>query len=296
MLPTAEQLDALVASLRVRPGPGNRFLGPIVERNLPRMFGGQILAQAIMAAGATVPDGRSLHSLHTMFLTGGDPHRTVTLEVDRVRDGRTYSARSVTAHQEGTVLGTLMLSFQATEDGPEHEAVTADAVPPPEELPTLARRLAAEAHVLPRWWTDPHPFDIRFVEHPDALAAGRGGTPEQRFWVRTAGSLPDDPLLHTALLAYVSDLTLLDPALMPHGRSWYGHRVIAGASIDHAMWFHRSTALDGWLLCSQHSPVATSGRCLCTCTFTDSAGHLVASAAQEGALREPRSAPESTRR
>jgi acyl-CoA thioesterase-2 len=279
-------LDELVASLRVDHVSDRRFVGPVIERNLPRMFGGQILAQAIMAAGATVSDARVLHSLHALFLTGGDPRRPVTFVVDRVRDGRTYSARSVLARQADRALACVLLSFQEHENGPEHDASVTDAAAAPDDLPDLHQRLAPDRQQLPPWWTDPYPFDIRFIDHPHALATAGISTPEQRFWVRTAGAAPDEPLVQAALLAYVSDLNLLDAALLPHGRSWYGNRAIGGASIDHAMWFHRPHTMDTWLLCAQRSPVAFGGRSLCTCTFTDPSKRLVASATQEGSLRE----------
>lgn len=287
MIASAEQLELLVDALRVTSAGGNRFRGPTAARKLPRLFGGQVLAQAVMAAGATVPEDRYPHSLHTLFLRGGDPHTPVTYQVTILRDGRSYSARTVVATQGEDVLATLQLSFATEQEGPEHQWSAPLPQTAPEGLLPLHERLESESAVLPPWWSQPHPFDVRFLEHPEALAAAGTRSPEQRFWVRAAAGVPDEPLLHTALLAYVSDLTLLDPALMPHGRSWYGNRVIAGASIDHAMWFHRRFSMNDWMLCRQTSPIATGGRCLCTCDFTTEAGARIASASQEGVLREP---------
>ncbi|QSE89844.1 thioesterase family protein [Rhodococcus pseudokoreensis] len=287
MIASAEQLESLVDALRVTPTGGNRFHGPTAVRRLPRLFGGQVLAQAVMAAGATVPEGRYPHSLHTLFLRGGNPEVPVSYQVTVLRDGRSFSARLVTATQGDAVLATLQLSFATEQSGPEHEWSPPLTETAPDELLPLYQRLEVEFAALPAWWSQPHPFDFRFLEHPEALAAAGTREPEQRFWVRAAAQVPDEPLLHAALLAYVSDLTLLDPALMPHGRSWYGNRVIAGASIDHAMWFHRQFSMNDWMLCRQTSPIATGGRCLCTCDFTTEAGARIASATQEGVLREP---------
>lgn len=284
---SAEQADLLIRSLRLDRMSERWFVGPVAERNLPRLFGGQVLAQALMAAGTTTPDDRRVHSLHAHFLVGGDPTRPVSYLVDVLRDGRTYSARTVTARQDERDLAVVTLSFQAAEDGPEHEDVDPGDVPAPDVLAPLHDQLAPYLDRLPPWWREPHPFDLRFVRPPDALAAGLGGEPRQQFWFRAATRLPDEPLLHSALLAYASDLTLLDPALMPHKRSWYGNRIVNGASIDHALWFHRPCRVDEWLLCSQVSPIAAGGRCFCTCSVTNGAGTLVGSAAQEGVLREP---------
>ncbi|MGV9868734.1 acyl-CoA thioesterase [Rhodococcus koreensis] len=287
VIASAEQLDSLVSALEVSSLGNGCYRGPTSARTLPRLFGGHVLAQAIMAAGHAVGPDRYLHSLHTLFLRGGRPDLPVTYRVDALRDGRSFSARAVTAEQNGAVLATLQLSFTTEQTGPEHDCADPHPVPAPDDLPPLAQRLRSEADDLPSWWADPHPFDLRFVDHPEALAAGGVREPQQSYWVRASHRLPDEPLLHTALLAYVSDLTLLDPALMPHGRSWYGNRAIAGASIDHAMWFHRPTTLNDWLLCRQASPIAAAGRTLCTCTYTTAAGQRVASATQEGLLREP---------
>ena len=223
-----DELGALVAAMRVESLGEQRFRGPTLARRLPRLFGGHVLAQAVMAAGATVPPGRNPHSLHALFLRGGDPDVPVDYVVEVLRDGRSLNARRVTAVQGEAMLASVAVSCAAADCGPEHDRADSTAVPEPEDLPTLADRLGPEAHLLPSWWSDPHPFDLRFVEHPDALAAGRVRDPRQSYWVRAAGPIPEEPLLHAALLAYVCDLGLLDPALLPHGRSWYGTNVSPG--------------------------------------------------------------------
>jgi acyl-CoA thioesterase II len=292
---TAAALDLLVDALEVRHLGARRFQGPPAERRLPRLFGGHVLAQALMAGGATVAPDRQINSLHALFLRGGDPAEPVEYEVDVLRDGRSFSARAVMARQGDEVLATVQLSFAVADSGPEHQFTPQHpAPPPPNRLPALQRRLSPDLDRLPTWWTDPHPFDLRFVGVPDALAAAGRRAPEQDFWLRAAGAVRDDPMLHAALLTYASDLNLLDPALMPHARSWYGTRIMGGASVDHAMWFHRPVSVNEWVLCRQQSPVATRGRCLCTATFETADETLVASAAQEGVLREPADSGDQT--
>ncbi|MFJ6095631.1 acyl-CoA thioesterase [Williamsia muralis] len=291
---SASALGLLVDALDLRDLGSRQFLGPPAERRLPRLFGGHVLAQALIAGGRTVPGGRQANSVHALFLRGGDSTESVEYEVDVLRDGRSFSARAVTARQAGQSIATVQLSFAAEDTGPEHQMASHPAATPPEHLPDLQQRLRPDLDRLPSWWTDPHPFDIRFVDVPDALAAGGLRAPEQEFWLRAAGDVPEDPLCHAALLTYASDLNLLDPALLPHARSWYGSRIMGGASVDHAMWFHRPVSIDEWILCRQESPVATRGRCLCTATFDTAGGILVASAAQEGVLREPAGSSDQT--
>lgn len=264
------------------------FRGPLAQRALPRVFGGQVLAQALVAAGRTVEDCRAPNSLHAYFLSGGDPSRAITYRVTTLRDGRSLSSRQVVAYQGDHQIFTMLTSFASDGDGLTHQYDEPELTPPADALPTLEQRLAPERSRLPRWWTDEHPFDIRFVEHPIGLAAGAVGLPKQSMWIRSPGTTDAAPILHAALTAYASDLTLLDPALMPHGRSWYGERAIDGASIDHALWFHRTPRIDQWLLCEQVSPIARAGRCLCATKFFDSFGNLSVTGAQEGVLREQR--------
>ncbi|MBY4127556.1 acyl-CoA thioesterase II [Rhodococcus fascians] len=281
-------LQDLIDLLDLRRVERSTYRSSVAKRSLPRVFGGQVLAQAILAAGATTTSARIPHSVHAHFLRGGDPTGPIDYDVVTVRDGRSFSTRRVAARQRERHLFEATVSFHEPEDGPDHQletpGVTGRGVP--EALPPLVERLSSFSADLPSWWTDEHPFDLRFTATPSALALGDAGPPHQEFWVRAAGQVPDSPLLHAALTAYVSDLTLLDPALLPHGRSWYGNRIIDGASLDHAMWFHRDGRIDRWLHCRQSSPVAANGRCYCTGEFRDVAGQLLSSVAQEGILRE----------
>ena len=275
-------------------GPAS-FVGPVASHTLPRVFGGQVLAQAIVAAAHTVAAARRPHSLHAYFLAGGDPAEPIHYRVESLRDGRSLSARWVQAKQDRTPIFAMMASFTDTAaehtGDLSHQYTRMPAVPEPGELPTLAERLGDDRGDLPSWWRDGQPFDLRFVSHPRALTEGSTSEPTQRFWFRAPPSRDAGSVPAAALLGYVSDLTLLDPALMPLGRSWYGHGFIQGASIDHSMWFHRPYRPDKWTLCEQVSSVSFAARTLCTATFFDVAGNLLASASQEGILREPLSRP-----
>ncbi|MEE4023362.1 acyl-CoA thioesterase domain-containing protein [Gordonia sp. PKS22-38] len=270
------------------------FVGPTWTHRLPRLFGGQVLAQALVAAGYTVPTGRAPHSLHAYFLRGGDPDLPVHLDVDTVRDGGTLSTRVVHARQHDNQIFTMTTSFAAKElfGETELDRQESDATPLPEPttLAELGDRLASARSALPAWWADGQPFDIRFVDDPSALASGVTQRPIQRFWARAAEPRVDqqlDPTTNCALLAFLSDLNLLDPALMPLGRSWYGNGYTEGASVDHAMWFHAIPHVDQWLSVEQTSPVTAGGRALCTAHFRDATGALVATANQEGLVRAP---------
>jgi len=277
----AEVLDLL----DVRRTGRDRFRGETGARRLPRLFGGQAVAQALMASGRTVPDGRAAHSLHAYFLRAGDPSKPLELTVRRIRDGRAFSVRHVRAVQNGRDVLELMCSFHAAELGPRHQYGASPPQPGPDDVPSLEHWLNPHRDVLPDWWALPHPFELRFFEEPTGLTRGRVREPVQRFWMRSAGRIPDEPLLHACLIAYASDLTLLDPAIFPTGRSWYADPVI-GASLDHALWFHEIPRVDSWLLCEQRSPVGAGGRAFTHFSMTDQLGRLVVTGAQEGLIRE----------
>ncbi|WP_335934762.1 acyl-CoA thioesterase [Streptomyces sp. PTD5-9] len=279
-------IDELLDVLTVRPAGSDRFLGGVGGRALPRLFGGQVLAQALLAAGRTVPGGRRPHSLHAYFVRPGDSAVPLELDVRRLRDGRHFSTRRVTIRQNGRDIAESMSSFHdGSQPEPAHQQYTAPGVPAPDEVPPLEHWLEPHHDRLPDWWATPHPFDLRFTEEPTGLTKGRVREPRQHFWLRTAGSVPGDGLLHAALIAYASDLTLLDTALFPSGRSWYDDPV-AGASLDHTLWFHAPPRADDWLLCEQSCPVGGDGLALTECRMTDRAGRLVVSGAQEGLIRE----------
>lgn len=263
----------------------NLFRGVSRDIGTERVFGGQVLAQALLAASSTVED-RLPHSLHAYFLRAGDPDAPIVYSVDRSRDGRSFSARRVVAIQHGRQIFTLAASFQVDEEGLEHQFPMPDVAPPEQvaamDLPPR-EELGHMPKPLQRWLDRFGPFEFRAV---------RGADPDDRIpqppfkelWFRLNGPLPDDPRLHRALLAYVSDFHLVGTATLPHGISWVqGNLVIA--SLDHAMWFHRDVRLDDWLLYACDSPSTSGGRGLARGMIYDRAGRLVASTAQEGVIR-----------
>ena len=266
----------------------NIFRGRSPDERVQRVFGGQVAGQALVAAGRTVPADRPVHSLHAYFIRPGDPAVPLVYTVDRVRDGRSFTTRRVSAIQHGRTIFTLSASFQRPEPGPVH-AVPMPPAPPPEEVERTSDRLARLfGGTLPRevWG---NPVDLRSVG-PLSIEAERDPslrTTRNLVWLRVDGSLPDDPLLHVCLMTYASDMTLLDPVLLGHGLSWMdGHTI--GASLDHAMWFHRPFRADQWLLYSQESPIAFGARGLARGEVFTADGDLVVSVVQEGLIRSAR--------
>jgi acyl-CoA thioesterase-2 len=249
---------------------------------LQRVFGGQVAGQALVAAARTVEPERKVHSLHAYFLRPGDMTIPIVYDVDRIRDGKSFTTRRVVAIQHGRAIFNLAASFQTPEDGYDHQATMPD-VPPPDDVPTMASRL--EAHGLD-WPVHSRPIDVRHVEEPVWLNHDAGRA-TQHVWFRAAGRLPDDPIVHDCVLTYASDMTLLDTSLLPHGGSWFDPTLFM-ASLDHAMWFHRPFRADRWLLYSQDTPTATSGRGLTRGLVFTQEGTLVASVVQEGLIRVAR--------
>lgn len=257
--------------------------------SMQRVFGGQVLGQALFAAGRTVGAERQVHSLHAYFLLPGDTSVPIVYDVEPLRDGRSFSSRRVAARQHGRKIFYLTASYHVPEEGPEHQDA-APAVPAPEDCPTLAEvvaqtRGAAEAEGLSR------EFAALEVRHAGAApSGGESADPLHpaiaRVWMRVAGTLPTDPGLHSCLLAYLSDLTLLHASLVPHGAAL--RRGVQLASLDHAMWFHRPVRADEWLLYDQVSPSATGARGLSIGRVFDARGVLVATAVQEGLVRPAR--------
>lgn len=253
-----------------------------------RSFGGAVVAQSLLAAGATVAPDRPVHSLHAYFLRAGEASAPTDLRVERVRDGGSYSTRRVTAEQSGRAILELTASFQVAEPGFTHQVPQLNA-PGPESLPT-AQEAAVDVPGPLREWFDAlprrHPFDIRFDGELPRVAAARGeaAPPSQRFWMRSLEPLPDEPLVHAAALAYASDMLMLSTSLAPHARA-VGAPDVAAASLDHAVWLHRPVRADEWLCFEQESPWAAGGRCLCSGRLFDRAGRLVMSVAQEGMVR-----------
>jgi acyl-CoA thioesterase-2 len=260
---------------------------------VPRVFGGQVAAQALVAAGRTVPEDRGAHSLHAYFLRPGDPGAPIVYQVDRIRDGRSFTTRRVVAIQHGQPIFQLSASFQIHEEGLEHQEPMPYA-PDPETLPTADELLPAHADKFPdptvvdRLLEARAAVDLRYVEDPPFLTAGVIREPRSQVWFRTRGKLADDPLLHVCLATYVSDMTLLDSVLLAHGRGGWAVGDVVGASLDHAMWFHRPFRADEWLLYDQQSPSASGGRGLGTARIYTQDGQLAVSVIQEGLVRVPR--------
>jgi acyl-CoA thioesterase II len=287
----AEQ-DALAGLLHVLDlapaddGPPDTFVGESQPQPWGRVFGGQVLAQSLAAAQRTVDPARPVHSMHGYFLRAGDSSEPITFGVERLRDGRSFSARRVQALQFGRPILSMIASFQSPGEGLDHQ-LPMPVVPGPETLPPLDERYAGVDTADARYWTRPRPMDLRHVEQPIYLEADRHRTTHQAVWMRAVGRLPDDPALHAAVLAYASDYSLLEPVLRAHGRSW-SERGLKVASLDHAMWWHRPRRADDWLLYVQDSPSAQGARGLGIGRLYSREGALVASVAQEGMLRVPR--------
>jgi acyl-CoA thioesterase-2 len=262
----------------------NVFRGVSPPERVQRVFGGQVLAQALVAATRTVEDARACHSFHAYFLRPGDPRVPILYEVDRSRDGSSFTARRVVAIQHGAQIFTLAASFQKSEDGFEHQSQM-PVVPEPESLDDDQQVLLRDSALGPeirQWVGRERPFETRSV-----LGRGLGDRPARpaidHIWLKTRGDLPDDPVLHRVLLAFVSDMSLLDTALLPHGKSIFSN--VQVASLDHAMWFHRPFRADEWLLYVQDSPSASGARGFNRGAVFRRDGTLVASVAQEGLIR-----------
>ncbi|MEO3782177.1 acyl-CoA thioesterase II [Actinocorallia sp. B10E7] len=262
------------------------FRGNSPEDPQQRVFGGQVAGQSMVAAGRTVPVGRHVHSLHAYFIRPGDPLVPIVYTVERVRDGRSFSTRRVSAIQHGKTIFTLSASFQVPEPGPEH-MVEMPAAPDPESLPTTRDRFAAIfGEKVANEYERRRPFDLRHATPLTYEAVGKPelATRESLVWLKTIDKLPDDPLLHVCLMTYASDMTLLDTVLLNHGLAWGDARTI-GASLDHAMWFHRPFRADEWLLYAQESPTAGGARGLARGQVFTRTGELVVSVMQEGLVR-----------
>ena len=266
------------------------FIGRSQPMPHGRVFGGQVLAQSVIAAGRTVEDladavdhPRRIHSLHGYFLRPGDSSRPIRFAVERLRDGHSFSARRVHAIQDGQPILSMITSFQTDAGGLDHQDPMPTA-PDPESLQTLAEELAGIDHPLVSFWSKGRAIDLRHVESAIYINPGRALTAQQSVWLRAIGQMPDDPLVHAAVLAFCSDYSLLEPVLRRHGLAW-SERRLRPASLDHAMWFHRPGRVDEWTLYTQSSPSASSGRGLATGRMFSADGVLIASVAQEGMLR-----------
>ena len=281
----------LVAVIDLEPEGPDRYVGHSVQNGWKRVFGGQVIAQALNAAQRTV-EGKSAHSLHAYFILGGDPAEPIHFEVERIRDGRSFATRRVLARQRGEVIFVLSTSFQIEEEGLDHAFAMPDA-PEPDSMPSPETLVAAAGEAAQRqvrgFMDRILPIEFRPVSPGRYLppVPGQSREPRQSLWIRVVGDLPDDANLHRELLAYLSDLTLLNTVLFAHGHSIAGGKFQI-ASLDHALWFHRPARVNQWLLYVQDSPSAQGARGLTRGLLYDRAGTLVASVAQEGLLRRRR--------
>ncbi|WP_336159091.1 acyl-CoA thioesterase [Amycolatopsis sp. VC5-11] len=275
-------LDKLVALLDLEKIEENIYRGVSPAHSSVRVFGGQVAGQALVAAGRTVPEERRVHSLHAYFIRGGDPSVPIVYEVDRIRDGRSFTTRRVVAVQHGKAIFSLSASFQKDEPGIDHAETMPADVPDPESLPTFPELTAGYGL---RFSEIPRPIDIRYVGEPPWVTRTTGERPtHHRVWMRADGTLADNQLLHVCVLTYASDMTLLDSVLARHGVYWDVDKVL-GASLDHALWFHRPFRADEWFLYDSTSPSASGARGLATGRFFTRDGLHVATVVQEGLLR-----------
>ena len=262
------------------------FRGHSPQVGWQRVFGGLVVSQALVAAERTI-DGKVPHSLHAYFILAGDPSVPIVYEVDRIRDGRSFSTRRVVAIQHGKAIFSLSASFQVEEKGLEHNFEMPPA-PDPDSLPSVSALIAQYGHLMPEsirsYFSRERPIELRPVNLNRYMSAATSMPPTQQIWVRAAAPLPDVAAIHRAVLAYLSDMTLLDTALIPHGKSVFSQSIVA-ASLDHALWFHRPFRADEWLLYVQDSPNSGGGRGLTRGLLYARTGALVASVAQEGLMR-----------
>ncbi|MGN6501972.1 MAG: acyl-CoA thioesterase [Pseudolysinimonas sp.] len=265
------------------------FTGPSQYMPGGRVYGGQVLAQSLVAAIRTVSDDRFVHSMHGYFLRPGDISETITFSVDRIHDGRSFSTRRTQAYQKGEPILSMIASFQDVDGGLDHQVEMPEGLPDPESLPSTADLLAGIDHPVAQFWATERAFDIRHIGSSVYFMVEGERVPHQALWMKAVGPLPDDPNLHRAAIAYASDHTILEPVMRAHGVAWTtpGLKI---ASLDHAMWWHRDGRADDWLLYVQESPNAIGGRGLSLGRVYDRAGHLLASIAQEGMIRVPVSA------
>ena len=282
----SEVLKELVDLLALERLEENLFRGRSQDLGWGAVFGGQVLGQALSAAAQTVPAERGVHSLHGYFLRPGDVGRPIIYDVDRIRDGRSFTTRRVVAIQKGRAIFNMAASFQADEPGFDHQDL-APHTAGPEGLPShldLTRKWIEHVPASVRSWAEAErPIETRPVDPADPMDP-RPGPAQRAIWYRAAGPLPDDQALHRYLLAYASDFHFLVTALLPHGVSWLSPGMQV-ASLDHAMWFHRPVRLDDWLLFQMESPSASGARGMARGRIFDREGALVATVAQEGLIR-----------
>lgn len=284
-------LAEMIATLSLDSAGGARtrediFIGPSQWMPHGRVFGGQVLAQCVVAASRTVDAERRIHSLHGYFLRPGDITQPITFSVDRLRDGRSFSTRRVQAYQNAEPIFSMIASFQDEDPGLEHaDALPAD-IPEPETLPSAAELIGDNPHPVAQYWAKARPFDMRHVPSSIYFTVEGEHVAHQAVWIKALGEMPDDPNLHTAAMAYASDYSILESIYRRHGIAW-SHPGLKSASLDHAMWFHRAGRVDEWMLYVQESPSAQGGRGLSLGRIFSRDGRLLATVAQEGMVRVP---------
>ena len=277
-------LDDLISLLDLEVIEVNIFRGVSPDENRQRVFGGQVAGQALIAASRTVDDkSRHVHSLHAYFLRPGDPTVPILYEVDRIRDGKSFTTRRVIAIQHGKAIFNLQASFQIFEKGLENHIQMPKDLPLAESLPDFKERMTPYKQQIGDWFDHPRPIDLRYID-ADPFSRKNNKSSGQKLWMRADGKLPDDPVLHACIVTYASDMSLLDTALLPHGISWTD-KGLQMASLDHVMWFHRPFRADDWLLYDQLALSTSNARGLASGSIFTKSGQLVVTVAQEGLTR-----------
>ena len=281
---STSDLNKLLALFDLEERETDVFIGVHPAEVGPRTFGGQLLGQGVVAAGRSVPRPTPVHALHAHFIRGGDVTKPLEYHVTRLRDGKPFANRLVTALQGGEEILSMLVAFQDNKAGLEH-SVQIPEVPYPEDLPTLGEHFKGFEDCIAMFVNALHPIDIRFANDPTWKVRESGDTLEHnRVWMRTDGQMPDDPLLHIAALCYASDTTVLDSILTTHGLSWGIDRLFA-ATVNHSMWFHREFRFDDWLLYASESPVAAGSRGLASGRFFTREGLLATTVVQEALIK-----------
>lgn len=262
----------------------NIFRGVSPDEDRQRVFGGQVAGQALIAASRTVDDKtRQVHSLHAYFLRPGDPNVPILYEVDRIRDGKSFTTRRVIAIQHGKAIFNLQASFQIQEEGLKYNIPIPVDLPEPVTLPDFKERMAPFKDQIGDWFDRPRPIDLRYIDS-DPFSRKNSVSAGQKLWMRADGKLPDDPVLHACIITYASDMSLLDTTLLPHGRSWT-ETGIQMASLDHVMWFHRPFRADDWMLYDQLAISSSNARGIASGSIFTKSGELAVTVVQEGLTR-----------
>ncbi|WP_422746486.1 acyl-CoA thioesterase II [Mycobacterium sp. WMMD1722] len=281
---SAADFDELLAVLDLRRVDDTTFVGGHPSRNPVRTFGGQMMAQAFVAAGRTLAHRIAPSALSVHFIAGGDPDRDLQFRVTRLRDERRFANRRVDVCQDDEVLTTALVSYMNGGRGLEH-SVAPPEVAAPEELPGIDELLRGYEQTVPHFVSALRPIEWRYTNDPAWVMRDRGGRLEHnRVWLKTVGAMPEDPVLHAAALVYSSDTTVLDSIITTHGLSWGFDRIFA-VTMNHSVWFHRPVRFDEWVLYSTESPVAAESRGLGRGHFFDRSGALLATVVQEGIVK-----------